>query len=447
MPLDVDIPPHSLSMERILVASCLVFPESAMAAAQRWVDHGSFYDSRNRAIWLALDEFMRARNPPDMHLFVDFLTNRSLLMDCGGMDYLWEAASQDAWSAANAEDYARAVAAYAERRGYIAAGKEIVRQAKSGDPDADLGATAAGILRGISKPAGGDPASIHEGLPDFADMDPEKVFGPAVMSGIWNLDATLRIGGEKLIIVGARPGHGKTALAMTISVNAAYEQKLPVLFYSLEQKPLELKINALSQITGVEAQRIHAGNLSKGETSLLNGIKPGLAKMPLSFVNAKGWSLSRIVSHAEAASLTRRFGLIVVDYIGLIDFSQRTGKGSPENRQQQIAEASMGLKALTGKLGCPVMVLSQLSREIEKRTDKRPQLSDLRESGSLEQDADAVLFPYRPAAHKGGSEPEYDVEIIVAKNKNAKPGLVEAVYQPRTMKFIGRGFAPHTERD
>lgn len=436
--LELDPPPHNELAERCVLASCLLFPERALAEAQKWVDAGSFYLTKHRELWLSMDEYQRAGNPPDLTCFLDFLANRSAIEECGGLSFLKEVIEPEGWNWGNIEFYARIVASHAERRGYIGAGHAIAREARNGDPDADLAGTAAALLRAVDRKDGGEDGAMHEALPDFANMDPERVFGPAIMSGVFSLDRDVRIGAEKYVIIGARPGHGKTALAMTIAVNAAMYQHLRVLFYSFEQKPLELKINALAQMTGVEAKKIHNGTVSEVEAKLLNGIKSSLNKMPLSFVNAKGWGLSRLLAHAEAQALSNPPALIVVDHVGIIDFSERRGRGAPENRQQQIAEASLGIKTLTGRAKCPVLLLCQLNRDVEKQ-GRRPQASDLRDSGTLEQDADIILFPFRPQAGSSNENPEADAEIIVAKNKNAKPGSVIVTYIPKTMKFEGRG--------
>lgn len=436
-------PLYSAQMEAYTVAPCLCDPVRAMPDAQAWVDAGSFYDPRHRELWMALEEYLRAGNPGDKAVFTDFLLTHHNLEACGGAQYVWDLMSDFGWDWANVEVYAERVAWYAVRRGYVAAGRTIAREAESGDPDADLQQRAAEILRGVPGALGAkDATDLHEGLPEFAALDPEKLYGVSAKSGISQLDHLCRVSGPKFVVIGARPGHGKTALAMTYCLQSAVGQKLRVLFYSLEQDAVTLKINFLSQLTSVPAQDIARGNLPPEQIASLNAnVRDLLSSFKVTFVESAGWSCERIVTHAENFALTRRPGLVVVDHMNLIRLPNIGQKSGPATKQEAMSGVSADLKRLAAALRCPVMALTQFNRG-GARGESRPTTADIRDTGMIEADADIILFPFRPKANLGQSSFENDCEIVIAKNKNESPGRVECGFNPLTMKFLSRRAEP-----
>ncbi|MGZ0218214.1 MAG: replicative DNA helicase, partial [Acidimicrobiales bacterium] len=233
------------------------------------------------------------------------------------------------------------------------------------------------------------------------------------------------------IVVGARPAMGKTAFALNIAAHAAVRDNKPTLIFSLEMGHLELTQRMLCSEANVDAKNMRDGKLTEDDwTRISNGIGR-LAEAPMWIDDNPNLTIMEI--RAKARRLKSRngsLGLIVVDYLQLM-----TGRASAENRQVEVAEISRGLKILARELECPVVGLSQLSRNLEMRQDKRPMLADLRESGSIEQDADVVMFLYRDEVYNPGSDSEGMAEVIVAKHRNGPTGTIQLGFVPRFTSF------------
>ena len=227
----------------------------------------------------------------------------------------------------------------------------------------------------------------------------------------------------------ARPAMGKTALALNMMVNVAVREKRPVFFFSLEMPSVQLLMRLISIEAMIELQKLRTGFLNNDELRRIYAVADKFSACPMIIDDTPGLTITEIRAKARRASQKERLGIIIIDYLQLIT---TTTKGE---RHQQIGEISRGLKLLARELECPVIALSQLSRAVESRSDQIPQLSDLRESGSIEQDADVVMFIYREEKVKKDTERKGRADIIVAKQRNGPTGTVELMFWDKFTKF------------
>lgn len=265
----------------------------------------------------------------------------------------------------------------------------------------------------------------------------------SVKTGMVDLDRVLNGGlrNGHLIIVAARPGQGKTGFLVTASLNAARREKKRVLFFSLEMTATELAHRLLSQISEIPVDRLISGKLTEAEWPVYTNAVEELASLPITIIDLPAMKIGNVRQMARREMSKNKFDLIAFDYVQL---------GEPdkpgERRQVDVGKVSRGLKALAKELDVPVLTAAQLSRGLEQRTDKRPMLSDLREAGDLEQDADEVMFVYRPDQYEKDSDKHNTAEIIVAKHRNGQIGSVEMIFRAALTKFesaISKYFSPN----
>jgi replicative DNA helicase len=235
-----------------------------------------------------------------------------------------------------------------------------------------------------------------------------------------------------LIILAARPAMGKTTLVTNLAYNVATVAKQAVLFFSLEMSKEQLVDRMLADASGVDAWNIRTGNLSDEDFSKLSEAMGEMAEAPIYLDDTPGLSVLEMRTKARRAAHTAPLGLIIVDYLQLMQGSGRDNG----NRVQEVSEISRGLKLIARELNVPVIALSQLSRSVESRTPQVPQLSDLRESGSIEQDADIVMFIYREAYYNPETERENITDLILAKHRNGPTGKVELYFHPERLRFM-----------
>jgi replicative DNA helicase len=279
-------------------------------------------------------------------------------------------------------------------------------------------------------------APIHDLLNDNLDRL-ESLYdkGDAITgtpTGFADLDELLSgLQPNALYVIGARPSMGKTALALGVASHAAIDAQRPVLVFSLEMGQLELTQRMLCSEARVDSKRVRNGNLSEADWQKIAHATGRLAEAPVWIDDNPNLTIMEIRSKARRLkSRLGDLGLVVVDYLQLM-----TGRSSAENRQVEVSEISRGLKILARELGCPVLALSQLSRQLEMRADKRPMLADLRESGSIEQDADVVMFIYRDDVYNPDSPDRGTAEILVSKHRNGPTGMVRLAFLDHYTKF------------
>ena len=237
-----------------------------------------------------------------------------------------------------------------------------------------------------------------------------------------------------LIILAARPAMGKTTLVTNLAYNVATIAKQPVLFFSLEMSKEQLVDRMLADASGVDAWNIRTGNLSDEDFGKLSEAMGELAEAPIYIDDTPGLSVLEMRTKARRATHEQPLGLIIVDYLQLMQGSGSSSNFS--NRVQEVSEISRGLKLIARELNVPVIALSQLSRSVESRSPQIPQLADLRESGSIEQDADIVMFIYREAYYNPETERENITDLIIAKHRNGPTGRVELYFHPERLRFM-----------
>lgn len=334
------------------------------------------------------------------------------------------------------ESYASIVRGASKERGLKAA----VEQAQSllEDKDKSLELRSEEIVRLLSGagevrklPVVPIGLAATEALTEMVERANSGKSGVGIPTGFADLDAlTAGLHGGQLIIVAARPGVGKTAFALSMALNAA-AQSVQFLFASLEMKARELSKRALSVISGVDSHAIRMGALNESDWEGIVNAGERLAAMPLSIVDLPSVNMSALSGLCRRLHREGKLDVLVVDYLQILE----TSGGRNATREQLIAELSRGLKKLAMQLDIPVIALSQLSRAVESRASRRPQLSDLRESGAIEQDADVVIFVHRETGAQAASMDTQLAEIIVEKQRAGPPGEIQLVYTARTTSF------------
>jgi replicative DNA helicase len=367
----------------------------------------------------------------------NWLTEKQLLDDAGGHAYLvdlWDAAPG---SVGNARHYAEIVRQKAIVRNLIHACTELQQQAYDQSLPASelLDAAERRILEIAELGITGDTKTLQEAIQEaYARLDQRKQRGDAEYSGVptgyVDLDSlTAGLQNSELIIVAARPSVGKTSFALNVVRHIAVEERLPVLFVSLEQARVELAERLLCCQARVDSHRLRKGHLNAEEIEKLFEAGDVLSQAKLFIDDTPGQNMLRIAANARRLKLRHDLRMVVIDYLQLIDPDDKR-----DNRQEQVAAISRRLKFLARELNVPVVALAQVNRSSEDRQDHRPRLSDLRESGALEQDADTVMLLHRPDYHEPGQH-EGVVEVIVGKQRNGPTGEVTLMYVKQYMRF------------
>ncbi|MEM1068023.1 MAG: replicative DNA helicase [Planctomycetota bacterium] len=442
--------PFDLDAEMGVIGSILLFPETCDEIASLLPD--DFSDDRNRKIYEILRQMHDSGEKIDITLLVSRLRTAGEYEKVGGAAYLAELSNSVA-NAAHAVYYADIVAEKAIYRKLIRSSTEVLREAYSqSSPAKELCAQAEqkvfAIMDGRSSQSVLTMSDVlHQAMDRMeARLRDDDVDGGAE-TGFQNFDdMTGGLHNGELIILAARPSMGKTALAMNIGENVSIEQKLPVLFVSLEMSGIELADRMLCSLARVNGHRLRNGTISADDRDRLMRKANDISQAPL-FVDD---SPSRTVSEIAAAArrIRRRedaLGMIVIDYLQLIE-----PDNSKDPRQEQVAKIARRLKGLARELDVPLLCLSQLNRQAEDSKDHRPRLSHLRESGAIEQDADVVMFVHREEYyHRGDDRAQYagQAEIIIAKQRNGPIGDVELTWEADFTRFSDRAPERHSEFD
>ncbi len=443
----VHLPPQALEAEMAVLGSMLIEGD----AVERAVDVlavKDFYQDSHRRIFAAILELYSRGAAVDVVTLGEELRRSQSLGAIGGMPFLSDLIGRVA-TAAHVEYYARLVKEKSILRQLINTATEVVAScySQSKETAALLDEAQAKILAvAESQPMEGvvEAKSLaHEALDQIEKAHKEKRAVTGISTGLSQLDK-LTTGFQKsdLILIAARPSQGKTALSLNIASHVVLEEKKPVLFFSLEMSRHAIMQRLIASEAGVNLKDVRTGFFKRQYWTNLTNAAARIAEAPLYIVDMPGLSVLtvRSISRQLSAELKRRgkeLGLVVIDYLQLMRGGLRT-----ENRQQEVSEISRGLKHLARSLDVPVIALSQLSRRTEEkgRSDARPQLSDLRESGALEQDADVVSFIYREAYYKqkeAALDPKLDrkAEIIVAKQRQGPTGTIEVDFNRSITRF------------
>jgi replicative DNA helicase len=431
------IPPQNLDAEMSLLGAVLI-NEEALADVSEHVTSKDFYDKRHATIYGGMMSLYEHHKPVDLLTLTDQLKKKDELDAIGGSAYLSELTNYVP-TAAHAEAYAEMVGQKAVRRRLIKASAEISELGYDEETTTQelLERAEAELFSVSDQSLKQDLVSIESILTDSFDRMEELHRNKGALRGIRtgyrDLDnMTAGLQRSDLIILAARPAMGKTTLVTNLAYNVATANKLPVLFFSLEMSKEQLVDRMLADASGVDAWNIRTGNLSDEDFSKLSEAMGEMAEAPIYIDDTPGLSVLEMRTKARRAAHEAPLGLIIVDYLQLMQGSGRDNG----NRVQEVSEISRGLKLIAREMNVPVIALSQLSRSVESRSPQIPQLADLRESGSIEQDADIVMFIYREAYYNPETERENITDLIISKHRNGPVGKIELYFHPERLRFM-----------
>ncbi|HEU4565587.1 MAG TPA: replicative DNA helicase [Gemmatimonadaceae bacterium] len=433
-------PPYSEDAEQAVLAAMLMDTDAILRAAE-FVDDSMFYREGHRRIFRAMLSISEKGGVVDPLTLAEELNRRGELEAAGGKDYLGFLVDAVP-TAANVAYHAQIIREKALLRRLIETGTEIVQEAFEAKTDAaELVDQAERRIFEIGQSRGREGFHrIKELLwPTMEKIEAVHAAGKAITgvpSGFTDLDQmTSGFQPGDLVIIAARPSMGKTSFVMSLAQHAAIDARVGVAVFSLEMSKESLVQRMITSEAHVDSQRLRTGRLTNEDFTLLARAVGILNNAPIWIDDSAGLTLLEIRSRARRLKADNDIGLIVIDYLQLIQ-----GPADSESRTQEVSQISRSLKALGKELNVPVLALSQLSRAPEMRADKRPQLSDLRESGAIEQDADLVMFIFRPEVYDGpvdkdGNSLEGRAEIIVGKQRNGPTGIVNLFFHKSYTRF------------
>jgi len=430
-------PPHNIEAEQAVLGAVFLEPE-AFSTASEVLMPDDFYRASHQRIFATMVQLSDRGEPIDLVTVTTSLANQSTLDEIGGVSYLTELA-ESVPTAANIGYYSKIVEEKALLRRLIRTATDIVTDAfqKEDEVEDALNEAERNILEVSNRRNSGAFKSVKDVLIDVYDnielLHQRKGDVTGVPTGFRDLDRiTSGFQRNDLIIVAARPSVGKTAFALNVAQNVAVNTDENVAIFSLEMGADQLVSRMLCAEGNIDAQRLRTGNLEAEDWSKLTMAMGSLSNAGIFIDDSAGIRVGEIRSKCRRLKQEHGLGMIMIDYLQLIQGSSR----SSDNRQQEVSEISRSLKALARELQVPVIALSQLSRGVEQRQDKRPMMSDLRESGSIEQDADIVGFLYRDDYYDTESEKQNIIEIIISKQRNGPVGTVELAFVKEYNKFV-----------
>lgn len=428
------IPPHHVEAEQSVLGALLI-DRNALSEVSGRLESEAFYLEKHKEIYEAIMSLYEESLPVDIITVSDMLTRRGTLEKIGDLDYIAHLANTVP-TTANVAHYVSIIEDKALLRSLISIsgkisdmgyagsmeGTEVLNQAEKNIFDLSQGLNRTG-LEHIHSVLDKTFTQLEElcnnqgdltGVPSgFIDMDRKT-------SGFQNSD---------LILIAARPAMGKTSFVLNIAVNAAL-RKYPVAIFSLEMSRTQLVNRILSLESMVELEKMRTGKLDGDDWKKIGSSSGPLSRAPIYIDDNASTSVMEMMSKLRKLKMEKGLGLVIIDYLQLME-----GRKKTDNRQQEISEISRSLKIMAKELNVPIIALSQLSRAPEQRQDHRPILSDLRESGAIEQDADMVMFLYRDDYYNEESEKRNIVEVIIAKHRNGSTGTVELAWIPQYTKF------------
>jgi replicative DNA helicase len=429
-------PPHDLLAEQSALGGMMLSPD-AVADVTDTLRGADFYVPKHEVIYEAILSLYSHGEPTDVVAVTDELIKTGELQRAGGVDYLHTLTSIVP-TAANAGYYASIVAEKAVLRRLVDAGTRIVQMGYSGQGEPlDLVNTAQAEIYQVTGSQNAEDYVALEVAVDAAVTEMEAANGrdgeltgvPTGFSGMDQLTNGLHAG--QLIIIAARPALGKSTLALDFARSAAVDAKLPTIFFSLEMGRSEIAMRLMSAEAAVPLQAMRKGTLDRRDWASIAATRQRINEAPLYIDDSPNMTLVEI--RAKCRRLKQRAGLkmVVIDYLQLMTSGKRV-----ESRQQEVSEFSRALKLLAKELQVPVVALSQLNRGPEQRADKKPALSDLRESGSLEQDADMVILLHREAAYEKENPRAGEADLIVAKHRNGPTETITVAFQGHFSRFV-----------
>ena len=430
------VPPHSAEAEKSVLGAAML-SKDALFDVMEVVKPADFYDENHKEIFQAMIDLNRKNAPVDALTVAEELKKRNSLEMVGGRAYIASLSSMTP-TTSNAMEYGRIVAEKASVRRLIETADDIVTKGYDGTMDANqmLDYAESGIFEISQARQKGQYSHIRDVLVEnLAIIDrAEQMDGglTGITTGFSKLDEmTSGMQKSDLIILAARPAMGKTAFALSLARNAAVKGKASVMIFSLEMAKEQLTQRLLSMESKVDLQTLKTGRLERRDWDDLNVALDILSNSNIHIDDTAGISIMEMKSKCRRLKAEAGLDLVIIDYLQLMN-----PEGKADSRTQEISVISRNLKLLARELDCPVLVLSQLSRAPEQRTDNRPMLSDLRESGSIEQDADIVIFLYRDEYYnKEDTEKPGECEVIVAKHRSGPTGSVDVAWIERYTQF------------
>ena len=425
------IPPNSIEAEMCLLASMMLDKEAIGQAVQK-VDRDAFYLTDHQVIYDILVKLFQENRPVDAVILREELARRQLLEEIGGVAYLAKLLGTVP-SAANCEQYAQIVREKAMLRQLISSATEILRDAYAPHESADIVLDRAEkrVFEIAEKKVGGAAVKLETVLMEvFENIESRGQRG--LETDYFELDEMLNgLQKSEMIIVAARPSMGKTSFAMNMVENLICKG-IPCAVFSLEMSKQQLAQRMLCSRGRIDAHKLRRGMLSSEDYTQLANVVGQLHKAPLWVDDSAGLTVLDLRAKARRLKAQHDIKMIMIDYMQLMD------NPGPESRQQQISEISRGIKAVARELDIPVVALSQLNRAAEGREGHRPRMSDLRESGSIEQDADVVMLLHREDYYRQtepGYQPDNIAEVIIAKQRNGPTGTVKLTFNNQYTRF------------
>ena len=433
--------PSAPEAEASLLGTMMVYPRAARIAFEEGITEDDFFIESNRRVFRAAESLYRSGSPIDPATMATRLKDLDLLDKAGGLTYLTQLADASVTSA-NTKSYVMMIRDKALMRKMIEAAENIVEEGFSGQEDinAFMDMSEKAVLDVSRNRRAGEfrtaPDLMNEVMDLIQKMSDAKTDITGMKTGFNDLDHTLH-GFQKgdLIILAARPAMGKTAVALNLAMNvAAYQPNDAVAVFSLEMAAEQLAMRLLSAKSRIEGDKLKTGRLSNDDWNRLNEAAGELRMSKIYIDDTPGIKVPEIFSKCRRLQAEQGLSLVLIDYIQLITSASNRG----ENRQQEVSEISRSLKALARELKVPVIALSQLSRSVESRENKRPMLSDLRESGAIEQDADIVMMLFREAYYDEQAKEEADrngnerLEINIAKHRNGATRRINLAFEAPT---------------
>ena len=432
------LPPQNIDAEASILGAILIDSDAIVKIADSVRAH-DFYEEKHRYIFEGISQLYEGHSPVDVLTLADKLKANGTLELVGGAAYLTELTNYVP-TAAHAEQYAGIVTQKSLRRRLIKASQNIVGLGYDESKDLkDLIEEAERHLFQVSQEhVGQDVISLEDILSESFDRldelhkDKGKVRG--IPTGFRDLDKILAgLQRSDLFILAARPSMGKTALALNLAHNIAVKSNEAVLFFSLEMSKEQLVDRLLAMESGVNAWSLRTGNLTDSDFEKIGTAMGALSEAPIFIDDTPGITVSDLRTKARREAHKRKLGVIMVDYLQLMSGGGRFG--SEANRVQEISEISRGLKSIARELNVPLIALSQLSRSVESRSPQIPQLADLRESGSIEQDADVVAFLYREEYYRPDTDRKNLTDVLIKKHRNGPTGGVELYFDREKQRF------------
>lgn len=432
------IPPHDLEAEQAIIGSMLTDKDAVIASIEVLKEE-DFYREDNKAIYSAILNLYNRAEPIDIITVKAELESMGKFEKIGGLEYLAEL-PEKVPTTANAIKYIKIVEEKSTLRRLIKTANEIIELGYSPTEEVE------DIMEGAEKKIFNimqDKAqksytpikdALVESFTKLEELYNRKQHITGVPSGFTELDyRTAGFHGSELILIAARPAMGKTAFALNIATHAAMKGNTPVALFSLEMSKEQLVNRILCSESMVDSNKVRTGKLEEDDWTKLAGTIGPLSEAEIYIDDTPGINIMEIRAKCRKLKLEKNIGMVVIDYLQLIQGSNNRRSGS---REQEISEISRSLKILAKELDVPVIALSQLSRAAEQRPDHRPMLSDLRESGAIEQDADIVMFLYRDDYYNKDSEKKDIAEIIIAKHRGGSTGTIELLWLGSYTKFV-----------